>query len=579
MATREYTIVGPGGKEITIIGPDNATAEQLRAAAARAFGGAAAKPESGGLKSGVQNFAAGAVRGAGSIGATLLAPVDAAARAVGIENEYIGRTDRRKAMDAALQGMGADTDSLAFGAGKLGAEIAGTAGAGGVVANAATRIPGAAVAAPNLINAIRTAGMTGAPGANVAVNALMRAAGGAAAGGASAGLVNPADAGLGAGIGAVLPGALQVAGKAGGAIGGALRPKINNAPLAQKALTQYGIPLGPADVSGSGMTKALRSVLNDAPLTGGIGQRQGEAVQQGFNKAVGETFGAGQPSMTPQVLDAAKKRMGAEFDRIWNGNVLAVDGQMVQKLSDLQNLAAKLPRNEGDSLAREIDDLLGKVGQDAAGNPIIPGDVANKFQSYLRRRAEGSAGLKNELSDLRMAIIGAFNRGVSPADAAALTMNRAQYKAFKTVEPLLNSAEAGVAGRAAGDVPAGLLPQAVNKSYGSNIAGSPFEDLSQIGSQFVADRVARTGGSNRALIQNSAIGSALGLGAFANPLAAAAVIPVALVAQKAMGSPQLAKAMMNASASGPNALQRLLTNPQFQQAALRASPVAITADR
>jgi hypothetical protein len=95
------------------------------------------------------NLAAGAVRGAGSIGATILTPVDAAARALGVQNDFIGRTDRREAMDGGLREMGADTDSLAFKGGKLGAEIAGTAGVGGALANG-VRVLGATRAAAGL---------------------------------------------------------------------------------------------------------------------------------------------------------------------------------------------------------------------------------------------------------------------------------------------------------------------------------------------------------------------------------------------------------------------------------------------
>lgn len=92
----------------------------------------------------IGNMAAGAVRGAGSIGATILTPVDAAARAVGIENDFIGRSDRREAMDAGLAEMGADPASLAFRSAKVGAEIAGTAGAGGVLAKGAQAVGAAA---------------------------------------------------------------------------------------------------------------------------------------------------------------------------------------------------------------------------------------------------------------------------------------------------------------------------------------------------------------------------------------------------------------------------------------------------
>lgn len=44
-------------------------------------------------------------------------------------------------MDAALGQLGAETDSFGYGAGKLAGEIAGTAGAGGVLARGASSAP------------------------------------------------------------------------------------------------------------------------------------------------------------------------------------------------------------------------------------------------------------------------------------------------------------------------------------------------------------------------------------------------------------------------------------------------------
>lgn len=529
------------------------------------------------ITQGVGNLAAGAIRGAGSIGATILAPIDIARDAMagkGLSLE--SNRERRQAMDEGLAMMGAQPESWLYKGAKLGGEIAGTAGAGGAIANTLSRVPGAVSTAAPVLDAIRTAGMT-AGGATGLAGAATRALGGAVTGGVSAGLVNPNEAGAGALVGAAAPSVVKGLGLAGQAVRKALQPSVNNPSLAKAAIEQYGIPLGPADISGSRFVKAARSVLNDAPIVGAVGEAQGNAVQSGFNRAIGETFGAPAEQLTPKVLDAAKKRMGAEFDRIWGSNALQVDGALIQKLSDIQNAAIKLPRAEGGSLGAEIQDLLSKVVPDASGNLTIPGDVANKFQSYLRRRAEGSTGLRYELGDLRQSIISAFNRGVSPKDAAALATNRGQYKAFKTVEPLLAGAEAGVAGREVGNVPAGLLPQAVRKSYGANISRSPFADLSQIASQYLVNRTPQTGGSARAAIQNSAIGAALTAGGISNPLVTAAVIPAAFGAQKALGSPSISKAMIDASTS-PGTIQQLLNDPAFQQALLRIAPVAV-ADR
>lgn len=161
------------------------------------------------IKQGAGNTLAGLVRGAGSIGSTLIAPYDIAKDAINGKGLSLESNRQRRAdMDSALSTMGAETDSLGYGAGKLVGEVAGTAGAGGLIAKPVSMV------APKLAAAIASGGMT-ANGAG----ALTRAAGGAINGGLSAGLINPEDAGTGAAIGAVAPGVIQFAGSFGKSIG------------------------------------------------------------------------------------------------------------------------------------------------------------------------------------------------------------------------------------------------------------------------------------------------------------------------------------------------------------------------
>lgn len=176
------------------------------------------------VKQGLGNVGAGMVRGAGSIGATLLTPFDKAARAVGVDpnsmvGSFVGRTDRRQAIDSGLEMIGAQPDSALYKTGKFGAEVAGTMGAGGAVARGLGAIPGVARAASPLLNSIATGGFSasglGSGATAAAKNIAVRMGGGGVAGGVSAGLVNPEDAGTGAAFGAALPAAGALAKGAG----------------------------------------------------------------------------------------------------------------------------------------------------------------------------------------------------------------------------------------------------------------------------------------------------------------------------------------------------------------------------
>ena len=165
----------------------------------------------------VMNAGAGALRGAGSIGATLLTPYDLIAG----NTSSIGNTERRNAMDEALSSLGADTNSLAYQGGKLGGEIAGTAGVGGALASGLRAIPAVARVAPGVISAIESAGFSGP-------NMLARMGGGALTGGATAGLVDPSQAGTGALIGGALPPVAKGAGWAGEKIGSGVTKLLQN---------------------------------------------------------------------------------------------------------------------------------------------------------------------------------------------------------------------------------------------------------------------------------------------------------------------------------------------------------------
>jgi hypothetical protein len=216
----------PDGRIARFEVPEGTTPEQVTAFAQTQKFDANQTPEpslADEVKQSAGNLAAGLVRGAGSIGATLLTPYDLIAG----NTKSIGNPERRKAMDDGLQTMGAETDSFGYGAGKLAGEIAGTAGAGGAIAKGLGF-------APRLAAAVGSGGFAIGPGGSAVGNALLRTAGGAISGGASAGLVNPEYAGTGAVIGGAAPTAVKALGFAGSKVADGLHKGANR--LMQSAI-------------------------------------------------------------------------------------------------------------------------------------------------------------------------------------------------------------------------------------------------------------------------------------------------------------------------------------------------------
>lgn len=146
------------------------------------------------VRQGLGNVLAGGLRGAGSIGSTILAPYDIAKDALAGKGLSLESNRQRRAdIDYGLQAMGADPESLAYKGGKIATEIAGTAGVPGVLAKGAQGLR----ATPAIVNALRGGGSVGSLPARVAS--------GAAAGGVAAGMVNPEDADMGAAVGGGVP--------------------------------------------------------------------------------------------------------------------------------------------------------------------------------------------------------------------------------------------------------------------------------------------------------------------------------------------------------------------------------------
>jgi len=165
--------------------------------------------------------AKGAASGFADFGNTLLNAATGGVNALVGPDNPVSRWNAER--QAGLQDFNRENDSVSFGVGRLGANIAATAPVGGVLGGAvrgAGALPGMTRAVPVLDalgNSIASGGFrTGAaPGAlgGLAGDIGARLAGGAIAGGASAGLIDPSSAGVGAGVGAVLPLAFRAAGK------------------------------------------------------------------------------------------------------------------------------------------------------------------------------------------------------------------------------------------------------------------------------------------------------------------------------------------------------------------------------
>lgn len=282
----------------------------------------------------------GLVRGAGSIGASLLRALpNFLGGDTAQENEQ-----RRTAMDDALKTLGADPDSTAFKMGKLGAELAGTMGAGGGLAKVAGVIPGVASKAPLLLEALRSGGMTlgGTTGSKLADMGLRMLSGSATGAGAAA-LINPEDVKTGAIIGGIAPPLIQSMGAAGHYLGSkasdnyaeSLAKFKRGEPLREtvKNSVDAGYIIPPNMVNPSFKNAAIES-FSGKQATGQLASVKNDEVTA---KLARQALGlADDAVLTKSALEGIRKTSGNAYADVGNLSKQAAD--------DLE--ALKIARNE-----------------------------------------------------------------------------------------------------------------------------------------------------------------------------------------------------------------------------------------
>lgn len=525
----------------------------------------------------LHNLVGGFLRGSGSIGATILAPVDAAARAlnggkpVSVGGYDILGQDRRTAMDEGLRSAGVDTDSLAFKGGKIGAEVAGTAGAGGVVAKGMTAtasslanlapqvaqyapqiakgIPALSEALTKFAPVVQSGGMTvGNAGTGSALgNAAVRSAGGAVNGAVTAGLVNPEDAGTGAVVGAVAPNVIKVAGEIGKAAGAKASGKYaealakynreapKRATIAEAVDAGYVIPPNMANPS------AKNRIIESFAGKDAVSQLVSVKNQDTTEKLVRQALGlADDAPLTKTALEQIRK----------------VEGGAYKKVADLSPQA-------------EIDlEALKQARNEAQG----------WFNAYNRSASPADLAKAKEARDLAEVLelqleSHAKNAGKEEL-IPALREARKQIAKTYTVERALNDATGTVNARVIGRM---------------HEKGKPLSDGLDVVGRFAsgfpkAANAPQQMGSPGAHKLQSALATALGGGGFATMgpagLVGAAIPYATSEAAKALvfrkGAQQALANQAAPTISNAQKLAQILQDPEMQMLLARSAPVALT---
>lgn len=526
------------------------------------------------------NLAAGAIRGAGSIGATLLAPKDMISDALagkGVSLE--ANRQRRQGMDFSLEEFGADSNSLGYGLGKVATEVAGTAGAGGMLANGARRLAPALVAssptAAKAVNALASAGFrTGAPAsatlAGKAGDMAIRSVAGGINGAFSSALVNPEYAGTGGAVGALMPGALAAAGAAGKYVGNKLAgptvaPELRQAAESARA-AGYVIP--PTQVRPTLTNRALEGFAGKITTAQNASARNQPVTNELARKAIGAT------DLSEAGIAQVRAQANQAYDALGQMGKFQADAGFAQALDNAGAVSAAMRANFPELVNSKVDDLISglKSRPEFEAQPTIEAikqfraDAAtNKAALDPAQKAMGKAQAKiaGALEDL-------IERNLQATGNKPLldSYRAARQTLAKTydVEKALN--------RATGDVDARKLAQIMQK-------GRPMTDDLRT----IAEFAARFPKANQTVAQMGSLPglSPLDFGALgtasaitSNPMLMAGVVARPMARSAALSAP-----VQNslARAPTPGVVNRLLGNEAVNQLGYRSAPVVVSGRR
>lgn len=432
-------------------------------------------PTSGNETSWVQhaeNLAAGALRGAGSIGATILAPADMINQKLRGEDFWSleDNRKRRQAIDEGLRQMGAETDSAMYKTGKIGGEIAGTAGVGGVLGNAVRSVSATPKAAA-IADALSSYGIGQAA---KGVGYLPRIAAGAATGGAAGLMTNPDEAVTGALIGGIIPSVAPIVtgtGKLISSITGPMREswrthqgnrflqEMLGEDAVQKAIKAIAAGKGAGQTTVADDIAAANMGRTDKFASPLVAIEEKLATQPGGLSDIAKSIVARQESGRMAGLEAVKPDLAkavAAREVAAKPLYRQADKAVVTLDAPMMTLFERMPKGTLEA-AEDIARMEGRTFQmgkyspatqvasgvlDAAGKPIMK----NVPASYPKITGESLHYLKRALSDVANSAPAVKGIGRDAQDAARLVLSDFT-KAFEGKVPVYGQARATFAGK------------------------------------------------------------------------------------------------------------------------------------
>jgi hypothetical protein len=287
---------------------------------------------------------------------------------------------------------------------------------------------------------------------------------------------------------------------------GSMRSSAETQRLAAVAKRE-GIPLTPGQATGKAPMRTLESVFGQLPSTAGKQAALTQAQREAFTRAALERAGVrGETLATPEVLRAARERIGNTISDMAGRNNLKVDPNVTKPVWDLAVEAKRyLPADKAKPVLARISDFIEKIDTKTMQ---VDGKAYAKLDSALSAqiRGEMDGNVRNVLQQLRDTLRTGMDASITGADAQAWREARRQYANLMVIRDAMNS---GSINTTAGNLPPTALSSVLARGPQKNFAmgRGDLNDLARVGRAFVQDSVPDSGTAQRLMYQGLLTGA------------------------------------------------------------------------
>lgn len=184
-----------------------------------------------------------------------------------------------------------------------------------------------------------------------------------------------------AAVGGLLGAGGSLAAKAVGRIAQPIKQQLPaSAKRSVEILQKAGVPLDAQNRTGSRALAVVKQGLSGNAYTAGAQAAAVERQTKGFTRAVLRTIGVKADEATPEVLGAARDRIGSVFDDVGARHRIAFDKPLRDTLDELSQRASRSLPTADNQITRQIQNIQARAFENA---DELPAGVYQSFKTEI----------------------------------------------------------------------------------------------------------------------------------------------------------------------------------------------------